>query len=66
MGRTRENQGIYSLNSWEKGAIRTTVAVGTKDEHHSDYKIESSSMFLNGYNSKRSALHDLNLADPVS
>ena len=26
----------------------------------------SSSMFLNGYNSKRSALHDLNLADPVS
>ena len=20
MGRTRENQGIYSLNSWEKGA----------------------------------------------
>ena len=21
MGRTRENQGIYSLNSWEKGAV---------------------------------------------
>ena len=35
-------------------------------EHHSDYKIESSSMFLNGYNSKRSALHDRNPADLVS
>ena len=22
IGRTRENQGIYSLNSWEKGAVR--------------------------------------------
>ena len=21
MGQTRENQGIYSLNSWEKGAV---------------------------------------------
>ena len=28
--------------------------------------VESSSMFLNGYKSKRSALHDLNPADPVS
>ena len=38
--------------------------VGRK--HHSDYKIESSSMFLNGYNSKRSALLDRNPADLVS
>ena len=37
-----------------------------KDEHYSDYKIESSSMFLNGYNSKQSALHDLNPLDPLS
>ena len=36
--------------------IRATVTVSTWDEDHSDYKIESSSMFLNGYNSKRSGL----------
>ena len=31
MGRTRENQGIYSLNSWEKGAV---VSERRKEQLH--------------------------------
>ena len=43
--------------------VKTTRLV---TEHHNDYKIESSSMFLNGCNSKRSALHDPNPVNPAN
>ena len=33
---------------------------------YSEYKIESSSMFLNSYNTKRSALHDLKQVNPAN
>ena len=44
MGRTRENQGIYSLNSWEKGAA---VSERRKAQLHS--VVQYSKIYLKSY-----------------
>ena len=51
MGRTRENQGIYSLNSWEKGAA---VSERRKAQLHSvvQYSVaatKATKAFLNAF-----------------
>ena len=46
--------------------ISGIVTVGTQGERHNNYKIESSNIFLNGYNSKRGALQFLNPVDSAN